>query len=128
MRKILDDIKTRRTMTLVVIIGAVFYFAVDPATFPFMPQCVFHRLTGLQCVGCGSQRMLHALLHGDIAVGFRANAFVTISLPFVAFLLWVELNRERRPHLYRRVYSPVLIIATGVAFAAWMIVRNMLGI
>ena len=54
-------------MTLVVIIGAVFYFAVDPATFPFMPQCVFHRLTGLQCVGCGSQRMLHALLHGDIA-------------------------------------------------------------
>ena len=60
--------------------------------------------------------------------GFRANAFVTISLPFAAFLLWVELNRERRPHLYRRVYSPVLIIATGVAFAAWMIVRNMLGI
>lgn len=107
---------------------AIFYFVFDPMEWRFMPQCVFHRVTGLQCVGCGSQRMLHALLHGDFAVAFRANAFVLLSLPGIAFLAWVETQRTRRPNLYRKVYSTVLIVAVGILFAAWMIFRNIVGI
>lgn len=93
-----------------------------------MPQCVFYRLTGWKCVGCGSQRMLHALLHGDLPGAFRANAFVVLMLPAILFLLYVELNRIRHPSLYAKVYSTGLIIATGVLLAAWFIVRNIVGI
>ena len=40
----------------------MFFF--DPALTPFYPQCAFHRLTGLNCPGCGATRGLYALLHG----------------------------------------------------------------
>lgn len=93
-----------------------------------MPQCVFHRLTGLQCVGCGSQRMLHALLHGDMAGAFRANAFALLSIPFIVFLIWVDSERMRRPELYRKVYSTKLIVSVGIAFAVWFVARNIIGI
>lgn len=108
--------------------AAVFYFIFDPLESSFMPQCVFHRLTGLQCVGCGSQRMLHALLHGDMAGAFRANAFALISIPFIVFLIWVDSERMRRPELYRKVYSTKLIVCVGIAFAAWFVARNIIGI
>lgn len=106
----------------------LFYFLFDPLTSRFMPQCIFHRITGWQCVGCGSQRMAHALLHGDLAGAFRANAFATVSLPFIAFLVWVETQRVKRPALYRKVYSTSLTIVVCVLFVVWFVVRNILGI
>lgn len=108
--------------------AAVFYFIFDPLESSFMPQCVFHRITGLQCVGCGSQRMLHALLHGDVAGAFCANAFALLSIPFIVFLIWVDSVRMRRPELYRKVYSTKLIVSVGIAFAAWFVARNIIGI
>lgn len=123
-----DIVKKWRVAIIVVVALAIFYFVFDPMEWRFMPQCVFHRVTGLQCVGCGSQRMLHALLHGDIAGAFRANAFVMLSLPAIAFLAWVEMQRKRRPNLYRKVYSTTLIVTAGVLMAAWMLVRNIIGI
>lgn len=121
-------ITKRRLAIIIVIAFAVFYFVFDPLEWSFMPQCVFHRLTGLQCVGCGSQRMLHALLHGDFPGALRANAFVFLSLPAIAFLVWVETQRKKRPELYRKVYSTALIVIVGILLTAWMVVRNLLGI
>ena len=51
---------------LALVAAVAVYFALDPARHPF-PRCMFLTLTGWQCPGCGSQRALHALLHGDIA-------------------------------------------------------------
>lgn len=104
---------------------ATVYFIFDPLEYSWMPQCVFHRITGLECVGCGSQRMLHSLLHGDIAGAWEANAFALLSLPAVVFLGWVELNRTKRPLLYSKVYSTTLIIITGIAMTLWFIIRNL---
>lgn len=48
-------------------------------------QCTIHRFTGLECPGCGGQRSLHLLLHGDIEQALHYNAFFVISLPFLAY-------------------------------------------
>lgn len=106
--------------------GSLFYFFEDPISSRFMPQCIFHRVTGLQCVGCGSQRMAHALLHGDIVGAWHANAFLLLSLPCLLFLIWVDLQRVTRPELYRRVYNVKLCIIVGILLAAWFIIRNIL--
>lgn len=106
----------------------VFYYVFDPMLSRFMPQCVFHRFTGLNCVGCGSQRMLHALLHGDVAGALRANAIAFLSIPFILFLLWLETQRTKRQTLYARVYSKWFILLTGGVFVLWFIVRNILQI
>ena len=105
-----------------------FYFIFDPWEAQWMPQCVFHKVTGLQCMGCGAQRMLHSLLHGDIESAFHANAFLLISLPFLVFLLWVEFSRARHPELYKKIHSIWVIITISAMLAAWLILRNILGV
>ena len=112
----------------ILFVAVTFYFIFDPLTTPFMPRCVFHEITGLQCMGCGSQRMVHALLHGNIAEAFRANALITVSLPFLFFLVWLEISRKKYPRLYARVYSQTLIWGSGAVLATWFVARNLLSI
>ncbi len=110
------------------------YFAVDPAVSRFVPKCLFHELTGWQCPGCGSQRMLHALLHGDIAAAWHHNAVPFLMqllllrelllLPLLAPLLWLELNRTRHPRLYMRVHSVSVALTAVSLLVAWWIFRN----
>ena len=93
-----------------------------------MPQCLFRRLTGLSCPGCGSQRVAHALLHGDLAGAFRANALLVAAIPALAWLAWLETQRLRRPGLYMRVYSVATTVIVGVILILWWVIRNIFGI
>lgn len=101
------------------------YFIFDPADSTLAPKCVFHALTGWECAGCGSQRMLHALLHGDFGGAWRANAFLLCALPPVAVMAWAAMFRERYPRLYSRVNSVPVIITLGVATLLWSVLRNL---
>lgn len=91
-----------------------------------MPRCMFHTLTGWECPGCGSQRLLHALLHGDVAGAWRANAFLLLSLPYIALLGAVTLWPRRWPRLHRRLNSPLGVTLAAAAIAAWGVARNLL--
>ena len=42
------------------------YNIYNPGDHDFFPKCVLHGTTGLHCPGCGSQRAIHSLLHGDL--------------------------------------------------------------
>lgn len=65
---------------------AMVLFFCDPARVPIYPVCFFHRVTGLDCPGCGSLRALHELLHGNLAAALHFNAFLVLSLPVFAWL------------------------------------------
>jgi len=69
----------------VLILGAAtyIYYTYDPAAHSWFPRCPFKALTGLDCPGCGSQRAVHAILHGDFREAFRYNALL---LPFIPYL------------------------------------------
>ena len=104
-----------------------FYFFFNPSDSPFMPQCIFYHVTGLKCMGCGSQRVLHAVLHGDFLTAFRENAFITLSLPFLIFGVWLEFKRKNYPLLYSRVFSKPTIWTTAALLGIWFILRNIIG-
>lgn len=53
---------------------------------PSVP-CVFYKLTGLECPGCGVTRMILALSRLDLAAAMKANAFLTVTLPYLIALL-----------------------------------------
>ena len=106
----------------------LFYFNFDPSTTKFMPQCIFYRLTGYQCMGCGSQRMIHSLLHGDFMGAFRANALLFCCLPIIMFLTFAELSRNRYPKLYLCVHQRWVIITLAAILFIWLPVRNMIGV
>ena len=101
------------------------YFIFDPGRSALAPKCMFHAVTGWDCAGCGSQRMLHALLHGDLAGAWRANAFLLCVAPLVAVMAWAAMFRERWPRLYSRVNSLPVIIRMGAGILVWTVARNL---
>jgi len=78
--------------------GALVFFF-NPATHHFYPACQFHRLTGLNCPGCGMTRALYALLHGDFAVAWQDNALLRLALMAATFRgAWFGWNKLRGKH------------------------------
>ena len=51
------------------------------------PPCPFKLLTGWNCPACGGLRMIHDLLHGDLAAAVVDNVVLLVGLPMLAF--WV---------------------------------------
>jgi hypothetical protein len=72
-------------VAVVFTLGALVFFAFDPTKVPIFPQCMFHQVTGLDCPGCGAQRALHQLLHGNLIAALRLNAMFVLSLPLAAW-------------------------------------------
>ncbi len=114
------------SMAVLLIALAAVYYLFDPTEAVWMPRCIWKVLTGTDCPGCGSQRMAHALVHGDFAAAWRANAYALCMLPVIIFLLWLELTRESHPILYARVHRPYLIILLALSVIVWWLLRNML--
>lgn len=104
------------------------YAAVDPMQSQWMPKCLVYALTGWKCPGCGSQRMLHALMSGDVASAFSCNPFLLCMMPVIAVLLLAEVWRCSRPRLYARLFSPAVIAVIFTAIILWTIARNIFGL
>ncbi|MDA1014470.1 MAG: DUF2752 domain-containing protein [Planctomycetota bacterium] len=72
-------------MTLLAVPVVVVFWTYDPSESSFFPKCLFHVCTGLHCPGCGVQRAVHRLLHGDLIAALRFNAMVVLALPFLGY-------------------------------------------
>lgn len=103
------------------------YFRFSPEDSAWFPKCMFLQLTGLKCPGCGSQRVLHSLLHLDLRHAWEANAFLVLCLPYMAALLASIALKPRFPRLYAALNSPPVIIAIGVIVILWWVLRNIFG-
>jgi Protein of unknown function (DUF2752) len=93
--------------------GLVLVYRFDPAKGGFFPPCLFRKLTGLKCPGCGSTRALHHLLHGDVAGAFRLNPLLFAMPPFV-------LASYKPGFITRRAVGWTALAVTLV----WWVVRN----
>lgn len=103
--------------------AALSYVArVDPhrlgATFPL---CPFRLLTGWNCPTCGGLRMIHDLLHGQLAAAVMDNAFLLIGIPMLT--VWILQSRRRG-----RTIAPTatLVVIAAVTFG-WTLLRNLPG-
>lgn len=119
----------RRSLVIVLVIAALMvlgfiYYALDPSASSVFPRCAFLSLTGYKCPGCGSQRAIHALLHGDVAGAFRFNALLLIAVPWIALCLFAEGQRVRNPRLYARLNAPLLIWLFLALVLIWWLLRN----
>jgi hypothetical protein len=81
---------TRSTALWVPSARYVALFAVTASLlFPFSTGwdvCMFHRMTGLPCPGCGMTRAFVALASGDWSLAVGAHPFVLIVYPAFAVL------------------------------------------
>ena len=114
--------------------GLVFALAVSlaclhffpPGQVAFYPPCLFHRVTGLECPGCGATRAVYFLLHGEVATAWRQNPLLVCLSPLVLLGLgtaaWKWIHRRPIPPL---PWHPWSILALLVALAVFGVVRNL---
>ncbi|MGA2852780.1 MAG: DUF2752 domain-containing protein [Verrucomicrobiota bacterium] len=104
--------------------GAVVFFF-NPGTHGFYPICLFHKLTGWNCPGCGGTRSLYALLHGNFALALKDNAlFVVLLAAAAARGIWFAARRIRRQPV--GVFFPANILWALLAIAAvFTVLRNL---
>ena len=56
--------------------------------------CVFRRITGKPCPGCGMTRAVSSVMHGRFREGYRYNKRVVIVAPLLALSWFRELAKE----------------------------------
>ena len=78
----------------------------------------------LDCPGCGSQRALHELLHGNLTSALRLNAFVVCSLPLFAWL-GLDFAWRRSRGLPTRNFHPLWLWLYLAAFITFGILRDL---
>src|SRR5262245_13538915 len=65
------------------LLGLFVIYRVPPEQNRFAPPCMFHKLTGLHCPGCGGTRAVHALLHLRVGEAARKNLLFLAALPIL---------------------------------------------
>jgi hypothetical protein len=105
----------------------ILYFFYNPSENSFFIPCPFHYITGLFCPGCGSQRAIHLLLHGDVIGAFKFNPLMVLTMPILVYGLgittanWIFGTRYR----FMLFYSNLFVFGYfGIAILYW-ILRNL---
>ncbi len=107
--------------------GAGYLYTRDPhLPGQALPFCPFHRLTGLQCPGCGGTRMAWDLLHGDLPAAWHDNAALLLALPLVAAWYLARLRHGLAGRTWRLHLGPRAVAALLAAAALWTVGRNLL--
>lgn len=101
------------------------YYLFNPSETWWMPKCIFHFVTGFDCPGCGSQRALFSLLHGDFAAAFRYNAFIICLAPFLIMLCFAELYPQKWQWFHKLLAHPAVIIFFVAITLIWSVWRNL---
>ena len=98
--------------------AAILLREAGPNGLAWFPGCTFHRLTGLNCPGCGMTRAAHATLHGRLGEAFRFNPVGMILLPLACVGVGLEtLGWVRgKPLLFR-----LNVGATGAWLIVWIV-------
>ena len=103
--------------------SAVFVYILIVKRLGFGIPCLFHRITGFKCPGCGITTLCTSLLRFDIRAAFKANPFVFVTLPFIGGeLIFAELcllTGKKNPG-----FNQVLLTIYIVLLIIWGIARN----
>lgn len=110
-KKLLDQTYFVVTLTIILVYGILYIF-----TKQGIP-CIFHKISGLYCPGCGITRMFISLFKLNIYQAFRYNPLVFILLIMSTLYFLVDSLKygitKKHIKLPEIVYIILLIIVIG---------------
>ena len=74
-------------LAIIACIGAVIVKKYNPEEHSFFIPCIFYKLTGIKCAGCGMTRAIHNLLNGRIKEAIWYNLMLLPSAVIQDILL-----------------------------------------
>jgi Protein of unknown function (DUF2752) len=112
-------------MVAVIIFIIYIYATINPATHYF-PRCPLLVITGFKCPGCGSQRALYCMLHGQWRQAFLYNPLLLICLPYIIIGLLKEYTTIFKGSFVfiQKWYGYWASIILFVVVIAYFILRN----
>jgi hypothetical protein len=113
-------------ITATVPVLALLYFFADARYSNFFPRCPIYSLTGLLCPGCGSQRAISSLLHGDVMQAINYNVLLVMSLPLLIYSAFVSLSNmfRTKPIIQKIFYSTAFVKIVFVVVVLFGVFRN----
>ena len=89
--------------------------------------CLFYKITGLQCPGCGSSRAVMALLRLDLREALRHNALFPLEWGYLAWVWIYACVRYIRTGRFSYAPKPAMMDwAVLGACVLWGIIRNLI--
>ncbi len=123
-----NKIKTIVAVAAIIFLAAmaIVYYKYNPLESNMFPKCGFYVLTGWKCPGCGSQRALHFLLHGQFAESFMQNPLLWVGAIYIAVtqlmrISWFGARCERLRLSLTGLWASVTWL---VAILAYWVLRN----
>jgi len=110
--------------TAVLLVGTI-YLIFTSLTGLGIP-CIFRRISGIFCPGCGISRMFIALAHLDFAAAFGYNPFLFCLLPLGCTLflykstVYVKYGDTKMP-----LWEQILYVVIFVLCIIFTVMRNM---
>ena len=115
--------KKRNDKTLFVVFGlGIGYFIWLRLSGPAIP-CLFRKITGWLCPGCGITTLILCLARLDLAGAFAANPFLFVTWPLLAAgILYSSHLQKQRKDLPK--WMEWLLMAYTIGFCIFGIFRN----
>ena len=117
------------TFLLLPILGLImliFLYFHNPIGNSILPKCIFLKLTGFYCPGCGATRATYYLLHGNILSAFSYNQLYVLFLPFMVYLyilnLGIKINGKELLKVPR--FNLFFYISVGSIIMVFCLLRN----
>lgn len=105
------------------VVAAIFVWIFGDSWLVWAPECVFERVTGLYCPGCGGTRSVIALFRGRIVKSFifhpvvpYAFAVFTVFMIKMFLLKHFNIGREHGGRILVFIY-----IGIGIVIVQWIV-------
>lgn len=98
---------------IIIFIALTLAYLGDPLKGPIFP-CIFNKLTGLYCPGCGMTRAVHSIMHFRFKNAFRYNMLIFLTPPLLV-LYYFTYTRNKVQSKKILAITLVLAIVYGIA-------------
>lgn len=117
-------------IALVALCICTVYYFVNPSQYILVPKCPVKLLTTLDCPGCGFQRALHAVLHGNFIEAIRYNKFLLFAIPltclwFINSMMIEHISNQANRMKIQKVNRGIIYVYI-FGYICWFIIRNIL--
>lgn len=89
----------------------------------YMLPCLNKKLLGLDCPGCGMQRSVDLLLHGEFAAAFKMYPAI---YPIILLLLFLVSNLFVKFKFSHQIRLALMLTIAGVIIVSYIIKMNKL--
>lgn len=112
-------------LAIIACIGAVIVKKYNPEEHSFFIPCIFYKLTGIKCAGCGMTKAIHNLLNGRIKEAIWYNLMLLPSAVIFSYSTYRYLRYIIKDEPIVNKPLDIILKIFLVVIIIFMIARNM---